>query len=514
MAGAVFFGFEAGTEYTVLPPGSRFSFTTDSTRFAAGDTFTLHLDTENITDLAGWQADLKFDPEVLKADSVREGGFLKQNRGRTYFQKGTIDNETGRITDLGSARTAAGGVSGDGRLLSVTFTAKANGESRISLRKLQAGTNTGKVIPAVAPDIIITVGKPAATDPEDTTFSLSTATTSIYLGDTFTLQLNTEDVKDLAGWQTNIIFDPDALEAVKVSEGDFLKSTDKATFFLKGKIDNAAGKITGISSARLKDGINGTGALLLVTFTAKTTGKTQIALANFFAGSSNSEEIVSAVPAIVITIEDRAFPAWDVNQDGLTNVLDLIRVSQRLGEAAAADPQADVNGDGTINVLDLIAVAQHLGEAAAAAPSLVAAIDSSALDPVMIQAWIAQAEVENDGSLAFRRGIENLQQLLALLLPEKTALLANYPNPFNPETWIPYHLATSADVKVRIYAANGTLVRMLALGHQAAGTYESRSRAAYWDGKNALGEPVASGVYFYTFTAGDFTATRKMLIKK
>ncbi len=98
--------------------------------------------------------------------------------------------------------------------------------------------------------------------------------------------------------------------------------------------------------------------------------------------------------------------------------------------------------------------------------------------------------------------------------PEATQVLANYPNPFNPETWIPYHLAEPANVMVRIYAADGILVQTLILGHQPAGMYQSRVRAAYWDGRNALGEPVASGIYFYTFTAGDFTATRKMLIRK
>ena len=99
-------------------------------------------------------------------------------------------------------------------------------------------------------------------------------------------------------------------------------------------------------------------------------------------------------------------------------------------------------------------------------------------------------------------------------IPLETSLLSNYPNPFNPETWIPYRLATSGEVTLTIYAINGQVVRTLALGHQAAGFYESRARAAHWDGRNALGEPVASGVYFYTFTAGDFTATRKMLIRK
>ena len=100
------------------------------------------------------------------------------------------------------------------------------------------------------------------------------------------------------------------------------------------------------------------------------------------------------------------------------------------------------------------------------------------------------------------------------LIPKETALFANYPNPFNPETWIPYQLAAPADGTISIYAADGRLVRTLELGHQPMGNYESRSRAAYWDGRNQLGEPVASGVYFYTLTAGEFTATRKMLIRK
>ena len=112
--------------------------------------------------------------------------------------------------------------------------------------------------------------------------------------------------------------------------------------------------------------------------------------------------------------------------------------------------------------------------------------------------------------------LEGLLQVLAEMgaIPEATALLPNYPNPFNPETWIPYHLSKDAMVTLTIYDASGSVVRELLLGHQAAGVYESRGRAAYWDGKNQIGEKVASGVYFYTLTAGDFTATRKLLIRK
>ena len=104
--------------------------------------------------------------------------------------------------------------------------------------------------------------------------------------------------------------------------------------------------------------------------------------------------------------------------------------------------------------------------------------------------------------------------VLNAMTPTETTLLPNYPNPFNPETWIPYQLSEASDVTVRVYSMNGMLVRTLALGHQAAGIYQSRSRAVYWDGRNEFGEQVASGLYFYTLTAGDFTATRKMLIQK
>ena len=97
---------------------------------------------------------------------------------------------------------------------------------------------------------------------------------------------------------------------------------------------------------------------------------------------------------------------------------------------------------------------------------------------------------------------------------QPTALLSNYPNPFNPETWIPYQLSEAAEVTVTIHSLDGKLVRTLELGQVPAGAYSDKGRAAYWDGRNAQGEPVASGVYFYTLTAGDFKATRKMVIRK
>ena len=209
-------------------------------------------------------------------------------------------------------------------------------------------------------------------------------------------------------------------------------------------------------------------------------------------------------------------PKWDVNRDGEVDILDLILVAQDIGKTSGTHLRTDVNGDGTRNIQDLVLVASHLGELSgpAAPPLLSQTLTQNRISPTVLQAWIAQAQVENDGSYAFQKGIANLQKLLTALAPKETALLPNYPNPFNPETWIPYQLAEPAEVTLRIYAINGELVRTLALGHQPAGIYQTRTRAAYWDGKNALGEPVASGIYFYTLTASEFTSTRKMLIMK
>ena len=107
-----------------------------------------------------------------------------------------------------------------------------------------------------------------------------------------------------------------------------------------------------------------------------------------------------------------------------------------------------------------------------------------------------------------------LAELVAYEIPAKTELLLNYPNPFNPETWIPYRLAKDAFVTVTIYDLSGRMVRDIAVGHRIAAVYESRSEAIYWDGRTEFGERVASGIYFYTLTAGDYTATRKMVILK
>ena len=200
----------------------------------------------------------------------------------------------------------------------------------------------------------------------------------------------------------------------------------------------------------------------------------------------------------------------DVNSDGLVNVLDLIFIASNLGRSG--QNSADVNRDGVVSILDLILVA-GMFEGAAAAPAIQPQVPET-LTAVEVQGWLTDARALEVRDPIMKRGFVVLEQLLASLTPRETELLANYPNPFNPETWIPYRLAEDAFVTLTIYDTAGQVVRTLDVGHRIASAYENRSKAIYWDGKNRLGEQVASGVYFYTLTAGNFSATRRMVILK
>ena len=113
-----------------------------------------------------------------------------------------------------------------------------------------------------------------------------------------------------------------------------------------------------------------------------------------------------------------------------------------------------------------------------------------------------------------KSGILEMQDLIVYEIPAETELLRNFPNPFNPETWIPYHLSEDADVNLTIYDISGEVVRDIDVGHQTAAKYDTSAKAIYWDGRNRFGEQVASGIYFYHLDAGDFSGTRKMVILK
>ena len=203
----------------------------------------------------------------------------------------------------------------------------------------------------------------------------------------------------------------------------------------------------------------------------------------------------------------------DVNKDGKVDINDLVVVARNYGKTGTNN--ADVNNDKRVDVKDFIAVAKAVNPAFAA-PTHAQETATLPFIAEQVQQWIQDAKKQGVDA----EGIATLEQLLTVVLqqtetpPQETTLLANYPNPFNPETWIPYQLAKPAEVTVSIHSAAGKLVRTLALGQLPAGVYQDKDRAAYWDGKNEQEESVASGLYFYTLRAGDFSATKKMLIRK
>ena len=205
-----------------------------------------------------------------------------------------------------------------------------------------------------------------------------------------------------------------------------------------------------------------------------------------------------------------SYATYDVNKDGAVDNTDAGLVIDALGTRNAA---YDVNGDGTVNFLDVVLVFDNRDDNVAGAPTIVG-MKLSAVQIDIIQEQIDLLIATNDRSPAALRTLVYMQQLLATARPEKTQLFANYPNPFNPETWIPYELATDTHVRITIYNTQGVVIRTLQFGHQSAGYYTERDRAAYWDGRNALGEQVASGLYFYQLETDTMSLMRKMVILK
>ena len=371
------------------------------------------------------------------------------------------------------------------------------------------------------------------------------------VGDTFTQEIWAKDflppiITDLSAWQMQITYNPQVLQFVGATEGDFLESGGNDALFMAApgagmiKAHQARiGRTTDVTGAETLTapvaGVTGGGLLMTVEFKLMEFAEEALGLSNIqlsdsqLTAATDVESQASRVSYHVVVnpiVPTHRFPAVDVNRDGMVDVMDLVAIAGSLG-TVPSKPRADVNNDGFVNTLDIMTVASDASWGGAStlidvrsandagadgnAPQLHGAAD---VTPETIQRWIGLLRVEDDGSAIFDLGITNLEALLASIIPSETRLLLNYPNPFNPETWIPYQLAEATEVTMMIHSMNGSLIRMLELGHQAAGTYKSKSQAAYWDGRNELGEQVASGLYFYTLTAGDFSATGKMLIRK
>jgi hypothetical protein len=219
----------------------------------------------------------------------------------------------------------------------------------------------------------------------------------------------------------------------------------------------------------------------------------------------------------------------DVNRDGQVDILDLLKVMVHFGESPPTDIRVDTNKDKQVDLEDLVWIIKIIEEnqSVAAAPTQkhqtvprstaisnsVASLSDAAI--VFLHSFYQKIEEIPGDATQIALVKRFLEQLLKSVEgPLETRLYANYPNPFNPETWIPYQLATDSDITIRIYDTTGRIVRTLFIGHQISGYYLSRSKAAYWDGKNELGERVASGVYVCELETPTVTQTRRLVIVK
>ena len=233
-------------------------------------------------------------------------------------------------------------------------------------------------------------------------------------------------------------------------------------------------------------------------------------------GNSNAAAESKTV-TVTITLTD--YPPWDVNEDGSVDATDTALVTAALGQTGddIVNTRTDVNWDGTVDADDVTLVTHHISGGAPSITGMFSLLDKKTLEklnPGTLQSYLDILRTESDGSPRYLRAIAIVESILANIHPNKTQLLANYPNPFNPETWIPYHLANPSNVRITIYDMRGIIIRDLDIGHQQAGYYTSRNRAAHWEGTNEIGERVSSGVYFYQLQAGNRSYLRKMLILK
>lgn len=334
---------------------------------------------------------------------------------------------------------------------------------------------------------------------------------SLTAGEDLTFDLKITDGKDVSGYQATIEFDPEALTYQETEYADYLSEGVPIQPIMNqrsGTVQIAALSLPGISS-------NGDGTLATLKFQVNVIKGSKLSLRDVILSNNEGNKSYAWIEGTQLLNSAIAegcatFNIKDVNKDCVINIQDLVLVATNFGRGG--DNVADVNSDGRVDIIDLVLVAGAFGDTAAAPAAY--ADTHEMLTTADVQQWLRAAHKVNLADSTFQRGMLMLEQLLIVLIPKDTALLPNYPNPFNPETWIPYQLEKSAEVTISIHSGDGTLIRTLTLGYQPAGIYQSRDRAAYWDGTNEIGEPVASGIYFYTLSAGNFNDTRKMLVIK
>jgi len=473
------------------------------------------IEVEGAKNLSGFQLDLEFEPNLLEVIEVTEGHFLKSDGVSTVWTPPKIDNKLGEITNITSARISPKGADGSGVLASIIFKAYKAGTSPLIIRNIKLSDPFATNIPAVGERGSLTFEATSALKLE------------AKIDKSIILNVRIEDAVNLHNLSFDLEFEASALEELEVVEGEFLRRDGIDTSF-DTRIDNSEGKAI-ITSRRLEaSGINGSGILASITFRIWQGGTFTFHPSNGKLTNPSDTPIFFTSETAKVTVVES--PAWDVNKDYVVNTQDIVILGINFDKKITGNPRLnpDVKRDGVVDVFDVVLIATHFGEEysavpqAGAAPLFVKRDVHSLPSPTAAQRVVLQNLYEKlntypdtDASVTgVKRLLETLLQQSELALPKTTRLAQNYPNPFNPETWIPFELAEDADVSIQIYDATGRLVRILSLGYKPAGYYLTTERGGYWDGRNHSGEQVSSGLYFYTLTAGKFTATKKLVILK
>lgn len=334
--------------------------------------------------------------------------------------------------------------------------------------------------------------------------------TNVGIGELFFVTIDSDKAEQLSGIKAEIAFDPSILEATQVEKGNFF-SGSYILQWSEPKLDNKNGNISfGLSVTKIKDG-NAGNSLIKIIFKAKNAGKSKLTLQNVNILDSDGIPIKASITNSQVNVNNAIY---DINKDGMVDVIDLLLVANKMGMAitpSSTDRNSDINGDGVVNILDIAILCKHFSEPIiATAPNPKATkLDANQLAIIMNLYEIAC----NDSAIYAK---ELLEKLIAQNTSEihESQLLQNYPNPSNPETWIPYKLSSSGIVIISIYSISGQLVQKINLGYKDEGDYTTRNRAAYWNGRNEAGEQVSSGVYIYSIKKDNFIATKKMIIQK
>ena len=322
---------------------------------------------------------------------------------------------------------------------------------------------------------------------------------SLEVDQELSFDINITNAKNIAGYQILLDYDREKLEYVETQYADFLEDQ----LIIQTKVSGNTVYLGALSSSNSE--IDGSGKLLTVKFKAKVAEDSVMELRNVVLSDSNGSKFYAWINDVeILPPPDCDFlNIKDVNKDCEINVQDLVLVATSLG--SRSPEEYDVNSDGIIDIIDLVLVAGSLGNVNGA-PSI--------RENHQIAQWIEEAKRINSDDPTFQKGILALEQLLRKPIEIETKLLSNYPNPFNPETWIPYQLSEPSDITLSIHSINGNVIRTLSLGYKQQGLYHDRNKAIHWDGKNDIGETVSSGIYFYTLITKNSTQTKKMLILK